>query len=150
MGTYAISGNIRFLRKNEKKITKATLKSIMAAIGKDISNPDFSYSVDTKNESVVVIEPKYCMRCEDGTFDIVVYCMSKMGFSVLGTNRIIMKETCSDSEYSIYIDEGADETKEVCGDEYILESIDDQALITELEKRGYKCMKMETLSQTVL
>ena len=29
MGTYAISGNIRFLRKNEKKITNTTLKSIM-------------------------------------------------------------------------------------------------------------------------
>ena len=61
-----------------------------------------------------------------------------------------MKETCSDSEYSLYIDEGADETKEVYGDEYILKSINDQALITELEKRGYKCIQMEPLSQTVL
>ena len=90
-------------------------------------------------------EPDESVAGEEDTIRKVVDALYTLGFSVSGENWLTACDR-EDIEYAVTVNETEDggyKTNELSGEDYTAANLNDSTLISELERRGYKCQRIK-------
>lgn len=141
--SYIIAGNIEFKYNGGEEIPQDVLDKASKTV-KDIEH-GFSCFVFTRGTQMLCAEPDESVEGEEDTIRKVVDALYTLGFSVSGENWLTACDR-EDIEYAVTVNETEDggyKTNELSGEDYTAANLNDSTLISELERRGYKCQRIK-------